>query len=140
MTNYRPRLIHWVIAAILILLTALPARAEQPDKVLLCHATGSETNPYVLIEVPPSAVENAHIDRETGNLHGDQLGNRDFIVQEGETCVTPTPTPTPTSSTSSSPTPSPGGSAPAEPTPSPTGTSTAIPSLPDTAVLTGSGN
>ncbi len=34
-----------------------PGEAEGHDKILICHATGSETNPYVLIEVPSKQIE-----------------------------------------------------------------------------------
>lgn len=44
---------------------ALPTHAGPPPKVTLCHATGSETNPYVSITVAAPAVLNAgHGDHE----------------------------------------------------------------------------
>jgi LPXTG-motif cell wall-anchored protein len=85
-----------VITALLLVLAFSMTAEGASEKVQLCHATGSESNPYVLIEVAPTAVENAHVDRETGNLHGDSLGNQDFIVTDDQPCP-PTADPTPPS-------------------------------------------
>lgn len=127
MTNYRPRFIHWVIAAILILLTAVPTQAN--DKVTICHVPpGNPANAHS-ITISTNALK-AHLgDNEEGLHGGDYYGE----CQSSTSSPSPSPTPTPTVS----PSPSPDGSAPAEPTPSPTATSTAAPSVPDTAMARG---
>lgn len=41
--------------------------AEQgADKITICHATGSTTNPYVIITIAKQAVLNAHVDHQDG--------------------------------------------------------------------------
>lgn len=89
------------LAAVFVL--TLPVQAS--DKVTFCHATGSETNPYVLITTAPQAVKAGHIDHQhdqdiipqftiesgphagTYGPQGDQS-----ILANG--CVVPTPEPT----------------------------------------------
>jgi hypothetical protein len=56
--------------------TAAPPRAARPrparkGKVSICHATGSETNPYVLVTVSVNAT--------TGNGHGRHEGDRPAV-------------------------------------------------------------
>ena len=46
------------------------ASAKPHDKVEICHATGSETNPYIDIEVSEDAAYNGHIGKDSGNQHG----------------------------------------------------------------------
>ncbi|MCA1677370.1 MAG: hypothetical protein LC799_36060, partial [Actinobacteria bacterium] len=46
-------------------LAPTPASAEPAQKVTICHATGSETNPYVRITVSVNAVE-AHRAHQDG--------------------------------------------------------------------------
>lgn len=43
---------------------ATPANAVAPAMVTICHATASETNPYVSITIAPQAVIAAHIDHQ----------------------------------------------------------------------------
>lgn len=111
------------------------AVATPSDKVRLCHATGSASNPYVSITVNTSGVDESR--NEDFNGHGDHAG--DIIPPFGDypglnwaegqgiwgngctvVVVTPTPTATPTE------TPTPTGSATPEgsetPTPTPTQT------------------
>jgi hypothetical protein len=45
------RLVALGAAAIMVLAMAAPAAAEKPDKTWVCHATGSDTNPWVLVHV-----------------------------------------------------------------------------------------
>jgi hypothetical protein len=63
-----------------------PAAADAPDLVSICHVTGSDTNPVVLIQVSPNAVD-AHL------AHGDFLAN---AVTGCQPTLTPTRTRTPT--------------------------------------------
>ena len=44
-------------SAALVVAFAGVAHAGQQDKVLICHATSSATNPTVMISVSPNAVE-----------------------------------------------------------------------------------
>ena len=45
---------------------ASQGRALGHDKVTICHATGSETSPYVPITIPQRAVDRAHDDHQDG--------------------------------------------------------------------------
>ena len=90
------------------------AEATGPSfKVTICHNTGSETNPYVTIEVAPSAVL-AHIFK-----HGDTLGP---CPETPEPTPTPTESPTPEPTESPTPTVEPTPEPTVEPTPEPTQT------------------
>lgn len=55
-----------------LLLTALPASAAA-NKVTICHATGSATNPYVVITPSAAGVYNGHYRQH------DDLGQGDII-------------------------------------------------------------
>jgi hypothetical protein len=55
-------------------------------KVPVCHATGSDTNPYVLINVSEQGAE-AHIrEHGPGTDRAERLGRADFIVTAGKKC------------------------------------------------------
>jgi hypothetical protein len=104
-------------------------------KVKICHATSSQSNPYVSIEIDSSSIENPN-DKKYLNGHGDHMDDIIPKFSFNETTypgknwddtgqaiwnndckvVTPTPTPTPTPT---EPTPTP---TPTEPTPTPTPT------------------
>ena len=58
------------------------ASAEPAGKVLTCHGTASETNPYVLISVSENALA-GHFDG-TAPGHGPR-NNPDFLLPEGAT-------------------------------------------------------
>ena len=45
------RLVALGAAAIMVLAMAAPAAAAKPDKTWVCHATGSATNPVILVHV-----------------------------------------------------------------------------------------
>lgn len=62
----RAALIGALGSALLVLAFALPASADPPEKITICHATASETNPYVSITIAPQAVVNAHIEHQHG--------------------------------------------------------------------------
>jgi hypothetical protein len=61
------------------------------EKVTICHATGSQTNPFVEVTIAKQAWENGH------SPHAVHV--RDFLVTEGQACRTTISTPTPASST-----------------------------------------
>lgn len=67
-------------------------KASKLDKVTICHATGSATNPFVKITVSPNAI-NGHFE----NNGTPKSGHEDDILLEGDTdCpgpVTPPPPP-----------------------------------------------
>lgn len=77
------------IAAILIAIGVQGAANATPDadnkKVTFCHATGSESNPYVKIETSVMAFYNAgHIDHE-----GDIWEAFSYVTNKGETVNVP---------------------------------------------------
>ena len=131
-------LIVAVFTAIALMFAFMPANATGSggkEKVGVCHRTGSDSNPYVYIEVPKDEA-NGHItgdskqhnqkvtwksdgtwngvEHKAGDLKLDYYANEeDKVTKCGERSeVTPTPTPTPTSEPTSTPT-----STPTEPTP-----------------------
>jgi hypothetical protein len=59
----------------ILLASALPASAAPDDKVTWCHATGSETHPYVEITVSAAAAYNGHL----GKGRGDHQDGDDII-------------------------------------------------------------
>jgi len=61
------------VAATALLVTALPASAAPADKLTICHATGSATNPYVVISPSLAGVANGHYQEH------DTLGQGDII-------------------------------------------------------------
>jgi len=66
-----------VASAVLVPSLGGVANAAPKDKVVVCHATHSETNPYVLISVP----EDAAFGHVNGSPHGPQ-GNPDLRPAE----------------------------------------------------------
>jgi hypothetical protein len=59
------------------------AQASQDDKVLICHGTASETNPYVVISVDPHAIA-GHFDGSAPG-HG-QNNHPDLMLGADGTC------------------------------------------------------
>jgi hypothetical protein len=85
--------------------------------VTICHSTGSNNNPWVIITIDDDALP-AHL------AHGD------FVIgNDNAGCPPPGPTPTatPTASPTATPTESPTGTPTGTPTPSPTKTPTPTP-------------
>ena len=142
MTDYTPKARHWIISVLILLALAFaggsPTAAN--EKVGICHATGSESNPYVFIEVAEQAALNAHIDRDTGNLHGDRLGNMDFYADDEADCPSTEPTPTATEVPQETPDATPTDIPSAAPTPTADDSSTlgelppAVTEVPNTAM------
>jgi hypothetical protein len=58
-------------AAGLLVAAALPASAAPAEKVTICHATGSATNPYVVITPSAAGVYNGHYRQHDDLGHGD---------------------------------------------------------------------
>lgn len=127
----------------MLLVVAVPVALANngQDKVGICHATGSESNPYVFIVIATPADRNAHVIDENGTLHGDRLGNQDFYADKEEECylqVSPTPStsaaPTlePTAAPSMTPTPSVEPTPQATPSDSPKPSATTPPTTPST--------
>ena len=114
------------VLAALIVAGFIATSAQAGEKVTICHATGSDSNPYVEVEVSVKSIESGH------NPHavhvGDYTGECEVLTSSQEATPTPTreaqheepgypftPTPTPTtvpsvtpvaSSTSQAPEPS----------------------------------
>jgi phage protein U len=66
---------------VVLLGTAAIATAQAGDKVPICHATGSATNPYVLVDVSVNASD-THL-----NGHG-QNNSTDFVFdQSSDSCA-----------------------------------------------------
>lgn len=104
------------VAAIGLLVAALclavPAGAQQADKITICHATASATNPFVNETIAAQAVVAGHIEHQHGediipefthegvtysqNLDAEGLA----LLANG--CVAPATSPTPTSTSTAS--------------------------------------
>lgn len=98
---------------------------EETHKVTICHATESETNPYVRIVVDRHAI-GGHFDNQGNPL----VGHEQDLLLEGEVDCPggesqPTPTPTVTDDPEATPTPT------VEPTETPAPTATPTPSTND---------
>jgi len=121
------RVRHLLVTAILVL---QGSGAVAGDKVTICHATGSETNPYVLISPSAIGVKTGHIDHQhsediipqftiesgphagTYGPQGDQS-----ILANG--CVVPAPSPSPSPSPTETPSPTPTPTVSPSPSPTP---------------------
>jgi len=137
---------EFLLAAILaVVMTAVlvtqASIAMAGDKVTICHATGSETNPYVLISPSAIGVKAGHIDHQhgediipqftiTSGPHAGTYGPQgdQSILANG--CVVPSPSPSPTESPSPTPTetPSPTPTPSESPKPSPSESPSPTPS------------
>jgi hypothetical protein len=103
----------------------IPTQAEceaQGNKMTICHATSSSTNPYEEITIACEALygknDNAgHFD-ENGTPHSGH--EDDFIPHDGATCPAPATSPSPTPSSSPDPSTTPTPSSTPTPTSSPT--------------------
>ena len=145
MSNKTKAILTWAVATIIFVVSAYAilfmfnsSANAGGGKVRICHATASQTNPYVNIEVDSSSIENPNGNKYL-NGHGDHIND---IIPEftfGETqflgrnwddtgqaiwkndckVVLPTPSPTPTEPTPT-PTPTEPTPTPTEPTPTPT--------------------
>lgn len=92
-----------IILLILLLLLATNTLAVAPEKVTICHATSSETNPYTRIVVSENAI-GGHFD----NPGTPKAGHEDDLLLQGEVdCPAPEVTPTPTEGVSPTLTPTP---------------------------------
>lgn len=129
-----------VFAATLIINTINSSANAGGQKIRICHATASESNPYVNIEVDSSSIENPN-DKKYLNGHGDHekdiippftFGETQFLGRNWDDTgqmiwnndckiIAPTPTPTPTP-TEPTPTPTEPTPEPTEPSPTPTPT------------------
>jgi hypothetical protein len=155
----------FLIAALLL---ALPTVAlATSEKVTLCHATGSETNPFVQITVTAAGAFNGHIAHQhaediippftfRGETYSQDWPEGQELLEAGctsSTSVTPSPSLTPTPSVSPSPSPnvtptpspSPIGPSPSQPSPTVTTPSlttsptiTTSPQAPRSTAFTGS--
>ena len=91
--------------------------ASPQEKVTICHATSSSTNPFVTITISRNGW-----DGEGRNDHTLHVGD-----YEGACTVTPTPTPDPTPTPTPDPTPTPTPDPAPTPTPDPAPTPTPDP-------------
>lgn len=87
------------------------------DKVTICHATSSETNPWVRIVVSPNAI-GGHFD----NPGTPKAGHEDDVLLQGDVACPGEPSPSPSTSPTASSTPSPSVSPEPSHSPEPTPT------------------
>lgn len=129
MTNYSPKARHWLIAVLTFLLLFLAGGTSVAgnEKVGICHATNSASNPYVYIEVSEAAAQ-AHLDDTHPSHHGVTLEDEDYLADGPADCgdIVTSPTPAPSSTETPSPTVAPSPSA--DPTVSPTPSASVAPS------------
>ena len=134
--------------------------AKPADRIDICHAASSTSNPYVKATVDVNSTDLSGHESHTGPLFeegmtsgwGDIIPPIAGILPEGRNwpagqailenncnLVKPSPTPTPTETTSPTPTPTettsptPTPTETTSPTPTPTGTSTPAPTTPSTS-------
>jgi outer membrane biosynthesis protein TonB len=105
-----------VAALLLFTVGALSVRATQTPKVYVCHATSSESNPYVTIEVP--ATESGYPQGHFTENGTQEAGHEEDYLGPCESSPTPSPSPTPTGD-DPDPTPTPSPSVTPGPTNSP---------------------
>ena len=75
------------VSAVAVAVFAGAGSASSDGKVLLCHGTASEPNPYALIEVDASAL-NGHLD---GSAPGHGPNNNPDVSPINGTCPTTAP-------------------------------------------------
>jgi hypothetical protein len=148
------RRLAWVAVLGLVSVAVLvPTTKAAAEKVTICHATGSEGNPYVAIKVPPNSGYEPHLDDNGSPLNGHE---QDFLLENTDLTDcdnVPDPTEAPTATPTDAPTATPTGSVlptqttnPTDPpTAAPTGsveaaTATAARTLPSTSTIDGSGS
>lgn len=106
-----------------LLVSPLMASADPADRVTICHATGSQTNPYVSVTASGNGIYNGHIAHQHGNdiipqftiasgPHAGTYGPQgdQSILAAGCVVTQPSPSPSP------SPSPTPGPTGPSGPT------------------------
>ena len=79
-----------------VILAVLALQGGPPEKIGICHHTGSATNPYVLLELPPPAVK-AHLKHDGDVIATEGVCPPPPVIEEppGETPPPTTPgTPT----------------------------------------------
>ena len=64
----RIKIMSFALAAAVMLIAASVANATSTDKAWICHATGSQTNPFVLIDVPGGLDNPGHSKHENDKL------------------------------------------------------------------------
>lgn len=105
-----------LIITIIIFLLGTQVVFSKVDKITICHATSSETNPYETLELPEQAVYG-----QAGHFNEDgttQAGHEEDYL--GECIVEATPTPEPTESPEPTASPIPTPSVPPSPNPTET--------------------
>jgi hypothetical protein len=73
-------------AVLVALVLVAPAGAAPDGKVLVCHGTASDTNPYVLVSVSENALAGHFGEDPPG--HG-KNNYPDYVAREGERCDVP---------------------------------------------------
>jgi hypothetical protein len=98
-----------LLALVLMICTGNDADAAPADRVTICHATGSNSNPYVTVTASGNGIYNGHIAHQHGEdiiprftidsgPHAGTYGPQgdQSILANGCQVTTPSPTPTPT--------------------------------------------
>lgn len=113
------------LAAAAVLAVAPAAGASAAEKVGVCHATSSASNPYVYIEVAPAALWNSgHVAHEGDIFPAGEWKGQSWEAQGDQAllatgCVAPTPEPDPEPEPEPAPEPEPTPDPAPEPTPEP---------------------
>jgi LPXTG-motif cell wall-anchored protein len=135
------------LAPVAFVANPVSASGGDDHKVTICHATSSQSNPYVLIRVDKSSINGVgrgdhylehgrDVIPPLAGVHGGLNWNSAGTAIYNNKCKPVTPSPTPTPTVTQTPTPEPTGTTTPTPTVEPTVTPTVTPTETTTPAVT----